>query len=380
MRQEVKLPVYRRPIPSRILKFFGCPLPRLRCAKFFGCPLPRLRCAFLLVTALFLPSVAYAQNSKDEQYKIRAKVDLVVVPVTVKDEGGKLITNLKKEDFIVLEDGRRQTLSNFTVDPVPLSAAVVVDTGLGYDALARVQKTFPALVGAFSPFDEVAVYKYDKFVTKVLDFSGNTESVQAAMDKLREIQPRAATTIDPTIARGPFSIPGPVINGQPVVPPANLGIISPLPPKTSNVLNDAIFTAAADLAKRERNRRKIVLVVSDGENGGNDHSFDETTKSLLETGIQVYSVALDLPFPYKVNTVLEDYARTTGGDVFFANSIHSIERSYADATEQARNQYILAYISNNELRTEGPVFRDIQVRIAGNNFKTLYRKGYYQYP
>jgi VWFA-related protein len=355
MRREARLPFYRRPILSHILKV-------------------------LLVTALFLAVAAYGQDSKDEQYKIRAKVDLVVVPVTVKGEGDKLITNLKKEDFILLEDGRRQTLSNFTVDPVPLSAAVVVDTGLGYDALLRVQKTFPALDGAFSQFDEVAVYKYDKFVTKLLDFSGNSERVQAAMDKLREIQPRAATTIDPMIAGGPFSIPGPVINGQPVVPPANLGIVSPLPPKKSSVLNDAIFTAASDLAKRERNRRKIVLVVSDGENSGNDHSFDQTTKSLLETGIQVYSVALDRPFPYNINTVLEDYARTTGGDVFFANSIHSIERSYAAATEQARNQYVLGYISNNDILGEGPVFRDIQVKIAGNNLKTFHRKGYYQYP
>jgi VWFA-related protein len=351
MRQEVKLRFHRRPIPSRFLKL-------------------------LLVTALFLAVSAYGQ---DEQYKIRAKVDLVVVPVTVKGDGDKLITNLKKEDFTILENGRLQTLTNFTVDPVPLSAAVVVDTGLGFDALAKVQKTFPALVGAFSPFDEVAVYKYDKFVTKVLDFSGNTESVQAAMDKLREIQARTMTP-DAGVARGPFSIPGPVINGAPVVPPAQLGIVNPLPPKPSNVLNDAIFLAASDLAKRERNRRKIVVVISDGQNAGNDHTFDETTKNLLETGIEVYGVGVDQPFPYNKTSVLDDYAKTTGGDAYFVNSIRSIERSYAEATEEARNQYVLAYISNNEIQGSGPVFRDLQVKIAESNLKTLHRKGYYQYP
>src|SRR5215467_14756317 len=75
----------------------------------------------LLVTALFLVVTVYGQ---DEQYKIRAKVDLVVVPVTVKGAGDKLITDLKKEDFIVLEDGQKQTITNFTIGPVPLSAAV----------------------------------------------------------------------------------------------------------------------------------------------------------------------------------------------------------------------------------------------------------------
>src|SRR2546427_10050540 len=111
----------------------------------------------LLVAALFWVAAAYAQ-----EYKIRAKVDLVVVPVTVKGAGGKLVTGLNKADFIVVEDGQQQTVTNFTIDPVPLSAAVVVDTGLPPESLTKVQKTFSALTGAFSQFDEFAVYRYDK--------------------------------------------------------------------------------------------------------------------------------------------------------------------------------------------------------------------------
>src|SRR5437016_409479 len=142
----------------------------------------------LLVTALFLAVAAYAAYAQDDGYKIRAKVDLVVVPVTVKGGGEKLITNLKQEDFILLEDGHPQTIRNFTADPVPLSAAVLVDTGLGHDSLEKVQKTFPALTGAFSDVDEVAVYKYDKIVTKVLDISKDSYTVRVAMDKLRDVQ------------------------------------------------------------------------------------------------------------------------------------------------------------------------------------------------
>jgi hypothetical protein len=57
-----------------------------------------------------------------------------------------------------------------------------------------------------------------------------------------------------------------------------------------------------------------------------------------------------------------------------------MEESYSTATEEARNQYVLGYISNNEVIGAGPVFRDIQVQVAGRNLKTLHRKGYYQYP
>ena len=327
---------------------------------------------------LWLALLLAALPASAQDYKIRAKVDLVVVPVTVKGQGDRLVTGLKKDDFIILEDGRRQAIANFTDDPVPLSAAVVVDTGLAAASLSKVQQTFSALAGAFSEFDEVAIYRYDKFVTKVLDFSGDSERVETAMKTLRDVKPTAAKQANPP--GGPFSIPGPVINGAPVVPPGQVGVIVTSPPKASNVLHDAIFTAASDLAKRERSRRKIVLVISDGENSGSSHSFDDTAKSLLETGVQVYAVGLDQPFPFRKFSVLDDYAKATGGDVYFARSIQNIEKAYATATEEARNQYIIGYISNNELAGPGPVFRDIQVQVAAANLKTLHRKGYYQYP
>ena len=100
----------------------------------------------------------------------------------------------------------------------------------------------------------------------------------------------------------------------------------------------------------------------------------------MQTGVQIYAVGLDQPFPYSKTSMLDDFAKTTGGDAYFVNSIQSIEKSYASATEEARNQYVLGYLSNNEVVGPGPVFRDIQVKIAGNNLKTLHRKGYYQYP
>jgi VWFA-related protein len=327
---------------------------------------------------LLVPLVLFALVASAQDYKIRAKVDLVEVPVTVKGAGDKLITGLDKQDFVVFEDGQRQTISNFTVDPVPLSAAVVVDTGLSARSLSRVQNTFAALAGAFSEFDEVAVYRYDKYVEQVLDFSKDIEHVEMAMKTLRNIQPDVY--VEGNLPRGPFSIPGPVINGAAVVPPGQVGVMVTVPKKPAKVLNDAIFAAANDLGSRERNRRKMVLVVTDGDSSGNEHTFEEASQSLLQRGVEVYAIGLDqLPVSRKFS-VLEDYAKMTGGDVYFANSTKSIEESYATATEQARNQYLIGYISNNEISGPGPVFRDITVDVVGRNLKTLHRKGYYQYP
>jgi VWFA-related protein len=328
------------------------------------------------LTLLGLLLIAIGAGAQD--FKLRAKIDLVVVPVTVKGSGEKLITGLQKGDFVVLEDGRPQAITNFTSDPVPLSAAVVVDTGLSSSSLSKIQQTFAALAGAFSEFDEVAVYRYDKFVTRVLDFSPDAERVETAMKTMRELKPD--TYVEATPFRGPFSIPGPVINGAAVVPPGQVGVIVTAPPKSSKVLHDAIFTAASDLAGREPTRRKIVLVISDGEATGSSHSFDDTIQSLLEKGVQVYSVGLDQPFPYKALSILQDYAKATGGDVYFAGSVQSVENAYASVTEEARNQYVLGYISSNEIIGSGPVFRDIAIAVSRQNLKTQHRKGYYQYP
>jgi len=326
---------------------------------------------FILVASLLLAITATAQD-----YRIRAKVDLFVVPVTVKGSGDTLVTGLTEKDFAVFEDGRQQTITNFTSDPVPLSVAVVVDTGLPVETLSRIQKSVGALAGSFSEFDEIAIYRYDKFVTQIMDFSDDSERIQTAMNILREVQP--GTYQQTGMPRGPFSIPGPVINGAAVVPPGQVGVIQIIPPKISEVLHDAVFTAAEDLSKRDRERRKIVLLISGGETRGSEHTFDQTAESLLQKGVQVFSIGLDQPF--KKLSVLDAYAKTTGGDVYFADSVRHMEQSYASATEEARNQYVIGYISSNEVIGAGPVFRGIEVHVAGRNLKALHRKGYYQYP
>ena len=67
--------------------------------------------------------------------------------------------------------GRRQTLKFFTSDPFPLSAAVLIDTGMPDIGVKRVQETLSALQGAFSQFDEVAIYTYSSTVGRVAGFT-----------------------------------------------------------------------------------------------------------------------------------------------------------------------------------------------------------------
>src|SRR2546427_13059135 len=93
---------------------------------------------------------------------IQADVDLVVVPASVKAADGSFVYDLKKEDFFIFEDGRRQQIQQFSSDPAPLSAVVLIDTGISGSALRRFSRAIDALCSVFTPMDEVEAYRFQK--------------------------------------------------------------------------------------------------------------------------------------------------------------------------------------------------------------------------
>src|SRR5579864_3758476 len=148
----------------------------------------------------------------------------------------------------------------------------------------------------------------------------------------------------------------PMINGLPVggppTPPVNV------PPKEAHVLNDAILRAALDLSKRDRTRRKVIFVISDGRERGSQASYRQVMKLLQTHGIQIKAVVLDqgaLPvykqveklhhiFRQGYSDILPKYtAATGGGDIFTELTRNSIELAYSEITSEARNQYTLGY-------------------------------------
>ena len=97
-------------------------------------------------------------GGNDELFRIVTKVNQVLIPVRVTDDSGRLTDGLLDKDFVVYEDGKKQTLNYFTSDPFALSAAVIYDLGMPDVAVQKVNQTFSALEGAFSPYDEIAIY------------------------------------------------------------------------------------------------------------------------------------------------------------------------------------------------------------------------------
>jgi len=335
-----------------------------------------------------------AESPPADLLTITVNVNNVVVPVTVKDNNGRLVNGLLPKDFVVLENGQKQTLKFFSSQGIPLSAAVLFDLGMPDVAVRKIQETLPALQGAFSQFDEVAIYTYSSTVSRVSDFGSVNQRLTAVLNQLKTY---SGANNGPPVTSGPMAQSGPIINGHPVDQPVQPVIT---PPKTARVINDAILMAARDLSKRDRSRRKIIFVISDGREMGSDASYADTLKVLLTQNIIVYAVGVDsaalpgygklqkihLPrlnvpgvadFNAGYGNILPKYVSATGGGTVYAeNAKADIERAYARAIGDARNQYTLIYSS----KPGSGRYREIEVRVRRPDVRVYAKAGYYPLP
>jgi len=337
----------------------------------------------LALSAIALPEDAGAQAApppaaapqQQNPPTIIGRTQAVIVPVTVKDGRGQLVGDLRKDDFKIFCDEVEQKIGNFSSDPVPLSAVVLIDNDLEQRATAQVQKSLTAISAGFGPSDEVALVTYEQFPETVADFSSNNDLLYTKLKRLELGSHNSQVIADPTTA-------GPIINGQPTPNGTGIQLHGSQRYKNTNSLDDAIFAAGEMLKDRGRDRRKIIFLISDGSNSRNNtHTFDQTLHSLLVADVSVFSISVNHSVPVGKALVqhgaseLQKYATNTGGDTYYAGKQLELERLYSDVTEQARNEYTLTF-TPQEL-TKGQDFHPIEVRVERPGLTVETRQGFY---
>jgi VWFA-related protein len=164
------------------------------------------------------------------------------------------------------------------------------------------------------------------------------------------------------------------------------------PPRQAHVLNDAILRAALDLGKRDKTRRRVIFVISDGRELGSRASYRDVLRVLETRDIQVKAVVVDsgaLPVFREVGKIrlkgqgysnlLPKYCNATGGGGDLPElSRNAIEEAYAQITSEARNQYTLGY-------TPQPVkgssaYRNLEVVVHRKGLSIFAPNGYYPIP
>lgn len=321
---------------------------------------------------------------------IRVDVNLKIIPVTVKDGSGKIIQDLQESDFAVYEGGIRQQIRYFSSDPFPLSAAVVIDAGLPNATLDRVKQTLHSLTGAFGPYDEVAVFSYGGTVTQQSDFGTVADAkFSGAISQLDKVRGQENGGV--AVNSGPLAS-GPMINNIPIDPTTRpRGADHPNNLRIARVMNDALLSAAQALSRRDRSRRKIILIISDGHEYNSRNSYSDVLKVILNDEIIVDAIALDtaaVPLLNKIEEIhlprqgygdlLPKYTNATGGTIYRELSRRALEQAYAQATFDSRSQYTIGYSPKSPNLTGE--YRQFDVRVHRSGLRVYAPDGYYSLP
>lgn len=320
-------------------------------------------------------------------FTLVVRTNFVEVPFTVKDNKGRPVPGLTWRDVRIYENGLRQQMSLFTVDPFPLSVALVIDQSLTYDNMTKVNNALAALQGAFTPYDEVSVFTYNNGPRMVTDFtSGPSARLTQALERSK------ATGREPLQPQGGPLACTTCLNGYNVDPNTaavrNSQSITLNTPREVHTLNDAILAAATALAKTRPGRRRIVYVISDGKEYGSTAKYRGVLRFLQTNQIAVYGTLVGdsslpvvgfldrvhVPLTMRDN-LLHNYVKDTGGDYDAEIRQRGIETSFAKIAEEVRAQYTVGYYTHQPF-IDGK-YRTLEVKVMRPNLQVNAKLGYY---
>jgi VWFA-related protein len=305
----------------------------------------------------------------DAQRKISVNSDLVVLPVTVKDQNGNLVAGLEQRDFRVFDDGTEQTIEVFTSEASPLSLVLLIDDDLKAKDAAQMAPSLRAIAAGMALNDEAMVCHFDLLFYPGDGFRSDDDRLLA---DLKDVQKASAPS-----KAGPVPWVTPpsahtLTNGEP--PPAAPVNLGSAPTKA---LDDAVFESAELLRARERTRRKMILLVSDGINGAvfNHHTYEETRDALLDDNISVFALAVGRNSFQPKFALMQKYATDSGGDIYYATRSEQMEKLYSQITEQARHEYTIAYVPKNHPSNSN--YHVVRVDTTRPGMSAETRRGYY---
>jgi len=298
---------------------------------------------FLLLLALrWAAPLAAQQASRDRQKPdIIRDVNLVVLHTTVVDQQGRFVPDLKQEHFRVFEDNVEQKLAVFKREDIPVTVGLVIDnSGSMRDKRDKVNAAALVFVKASNPDDEVFVVNFndDYYLDLEKDFTNNVEDLKEALERID--------------ARG------------------------------STALYDATVGSLDHLKKGSRDK-KVLLIVTDGEDNSSRKSLEVTVQEAQLSGALIYGIGL-LGYDSKrdakrARRAMSRLAEATGGLAFFPEEVGDVETICTQIAHDIRNQYTLAYYPSNA-RKDG-TYRRVRVEVipprGRGKLMVRTRTGYY---
>ena len=328
---------------------------------------------------------------------VSVQVNVVNVLATVRDKHGKIVKDLSKDDFIMTEDGRPQTIRYFTKESdLPLTLGLLVDTSLSQrrvldqersashgflDQMLRVDK------------DQAFVIHFDREVELLQDLTSSRDKLEVALEQLQTPQFTQTSGNDPS-SSGPNSGRGSRRMGG------------------GTLLYDAVYLASDELMKKQQGRKALV-VLSDGVDHGSKETLESAIATAQRSDTVVYSILFKdderdggggfggprigmggggmgggmgrhgggRGYPREEQRpdgkkVLERISKETGGRMFEVSKKDPIDQIYDQIGEELRSQYSLGY-TPDRAADAGPLYRKIQLTTKQSGLVVQTREGYY---
>jgi Ca-activated chloride channel homolog len=305
------------------------------------------------------PSASSAQNSSSTQnskqnsnsqsknksdlndqgvFVFKKDVDEVLLHATVIDDHQHIVTNLDRSAFTVFEDGKQQNIISFHHEDIPVAMGIVIDnSGSMREKRAKVNQAALNLVRSSNPHDEVFVVNFNDEYYLDQDFTNDLLKLKEALEKID--------------ARG------------------------------GTALYDAVVASADHLKRDARLDKKVLFVVTDGEDNASSESLEQAVRRLQdEAGPQVYAIGIlgDEEHPKRAKRALEIIAQRTGGMAFFPKTLDEVDQITSTIAHDIRNQYTIGYKPSNPRMAGGFRLVKVDAKAKGHGKLIVRTKtGYY---
>lgn len=289
-------------------------------------------------------AAAFAQqpplNPDDDRNRIVLDVSRVNMLYTVSDKKGRFVTDLRADDFQIIESKKEQQILEFTAESdLPLRLGILVDSSNSIRDRFRFQQeaAIEFINQVIRPRqDKAVIVAYDTAAELVADLSGDTEVLAKAIRGLR--------------------------------------------PGGGTALFDAIFYACRDKLMQDQPRhkfRRAMIVLGDGDDNSSRYTRDQALEMAQKADVVVYAISTNnTKIDRDGDKVLKYFAEETGGVAFFPFKVQDLSQSFENISNELRHQYNVLY-RPDPLKTDGLYHKvDIKVRTR-KDLVVRARKGYY---
>jgi Ca-activated chloride channel family protein len=297
----------------------------------------------LLSSFLFVSSLALAQSAQPppvEDPVFRADTRLVILPVSVADKSGKLVTDLPQKSFKVFENGVEQPIKIFKREDVPVSLGIIIDnSGSMKEKRQKVEVASLDLVKASNPQDEVFIVNFNDDPWLDVPF---TNDIKRLEDGIAKIDSRGGTA-----------------------------------------MRDAISVSLDYLKKEGKRQKKALLVITDGNDNASGISLEKLVNRAEQDEVVIYAIGLldeeERREAKIAKRALDALTHDSGGLSFYPKGVAEVDQLTLQIAHEIRNQYTIGY--SPTVQAMDGSFRQIKVTVNGGSRASVRtRSGYYATP